>query len=322
MLFVGKLIPLHGLETILAAAALCPDIEFRVVGSGQLDDVLVTKPENVRHERWAEYERLPDLYRSAGCALGIFGASAKAARVIPNKAFQALATQTPLITADTPAARELLEDGRDALLVPPADPEALALAVRRLASDPMLGAEIAARGHATYAENASEDVLGRRWRDLIERLISAHRDRSSRNREVTEAAAFDADEEPVDRQRGSEQALGEPVLTPVGRKAGGSLVVDRPVVEGGHRESPRSDSLEYETGIFDRARQRGARVATNVARPPVARTEPRRMGGNREHKDAAGSEHSTCFRKGRALGFDVLQHLTGDDPVERVVGQR
>ena len=30
-----------------------------------------------RHERWAEYERLPDLYRSAGCALGIFGASAK-----------------------------------------------------------------------------------------------------------------------------------------------------------------------------------------------------------------------------------------------------
>ena len=175
VLFVGKLIPLHGIETILAAAALCPDIEFHVVGSGQLDDVLMTKPENVRHERWAEYERLPDLYRSAGCALGIFSGSAKAARVIPNKAFQALATQTPLITADTPAARELLEDGRDALLVPPADPEALALAVRRLASHPVLGADIAARGHATYAENASEDVLGRRWRELIEQLVSDHR---------------------------------------------------------------------------------------------------------------------------------------------------
>ena len=40
VLFVGKLIPLHGLETILGAAALCPDIEFHVVGSGQLDEVL------------------------------------------------------------------------------------------------------------------------------------------------------------------------------------------------------------------------------------------------------------------------------------------
>ena len=36
-LFVGKLIPLHGLETILAAARLAPELRFRVVGSGQLD---------------------------------------------------------------------------------------------------------------------------------------------------------------------------------------------------------------------------------------------------------------------------------------------
>ena len=43
-LFVGKLIPLHGLDTILAAAALCPEIEFDVVGSGQLDDLDVQPP--------------------------------------------------------------------------------------------------------------------------------------------------------------------------------------------------------------------------------------------------------------------------------------
>ena len=37
VLFVGKLIPLHGLETILEAARLAPEIPFRIVGSGQLD---------------------------------------------------------------------------------------------------------------------------------------------------------------------------------------------------------------------------------------------------------------------------------------------
>ena len=84
---------------------------------------------------WVDYEQLPEETPGAGCALGIFGTSAKAARVIPNKAFQALACGTPLVTADTPAARELLVDGESALLVPPGDPEALADAVRRLAGD-------------------------------------------------------------------------------------------------------------------------------------------------------------------------------------------
>ena len=170
-LFVGKLIPLHGLETILAASALCPEIEFRIVGSGQLDSLLIDLPPNVRWEAWVDYERLPELYRSAGCALGIFGTSEKASRVIPNKAYQALATGTPLITADTTAARELLDHERDALLVPPGDAEALGLAVRRLAADPVLKSEIASRGRATYEAHATEETLGRRWRTLLEGVI-------------------------------------------------------------------------------------------------------------------------------------------------------
>ena len=101
-LFVGKLIPLHGLETILAAARLAPEIPFRVVGSGQLDALLVERPPNVDWVDWVDYERLPEENQRAGCALGVFGTSAKAGRVIPNKAFQALACGTPLVTADTP----------------------------------------------------------------------------------------------------------------------------------------------------------------------------------------------------------------------------
>ena len=90
--------------------------------------------------------------------------------MIPNKAFQALACGTPLVTADTPAARELLTDGESALLVPPGNAEALARRLRRLAGDPGLAATLSAGGLAAYREHASEDILGARWRRLLEEL--------------------------------------------------------------------------------------------------------------------------------------------------------
>ncbi len=168
-LFIGKLIPLHGLETILAAARLAPELRFRIVGSGQLGRLLDDRPANVEHVPWVDYEQLPRELHRASCALGIFGTSDKAARVIPNKAFQALACGTPLVTADTPAARELLRDGESALLVPLGDPDALAAALRRL--DRPLAEQLSAGGLAAYRAHASEDVLGARWRGLIESLL-------------------------------------------------------------------------------------------------------------------------------------------------------
>jgi glycosyltransferase involved in cell wall biosynthesis len=171
-LFVGKLIPLHGVDTILAAARRAPELRFRIVGSGQLEALLASAPENVEHVDWIAYEGLPAAIRASGCCLGVFGTSAKARRVIPNKAFQALACGAPLVTADTPAARELLRDGESALLVPAGDAEALATAVRRLAADESLARRLGAGGLRAYREQASEAVLGRRWRGLVEGLAA------------------------------------------------------------------------------------------------------------------------------------------------------
>jgi glycosyltransferase involved in cell wall biosynthesis len=171
VLFVGKLIPLHGVETILAAASLVPEIPFRVVGEGQLEALLEQRPGNVEHVPWIPYEELSEAYWAAGCALGVFGSTDKAARVIPNKVFQALACARPVVTADTPAARELLTDGADAILVRAADPEALANAVRQVAGDEELAERLATAGHATYEARASEEVLGARWRSILENVL-------------------------------------------------------------------------------------------------------------------------------------------------------
>ena len=168
-LFVGKLIPLHGVETVLEAARRAPELRFSVVGSGQLEHVLRERPANVDWVSWVDYRELPGLVHGCGCALGIFGTSAKARRVIPNKVFQALACGAPVISGDTQGMREL-GDGA-ALLVPPGDADALAEAVRLLSRDRSLQRELAARGLETYQARASEAILGERWRALIADLV-------------------------------------------------------------------------------------------------------------------------------------------------------
>jgi glycosyltransferase involved in cell wall biosynthesis len=174
VLFVGKPAPLHGLDLILDAARLLPEVPFRVVGTGQVTDVLEARPPNVEHVPWVEYEKVADEYARAGCSLGIFGTSGKAERVVPHKTFQALAVGTPLITADTAAARELLVDRRDALLVE-RTPDTLAEAIVALRDDPDLAQRIGAAGRATFERGASEEVLGVRWREVIERAIERRR---------------------------------------------------------------------------------------------------------------------------------------------------
>jgi glycosyltransferase involved in cell wall biosynthesis len=174
VLFVGKFAPLHGVDLILEAARLLPDVDFRIVGTGQVTHVMDARPPNVEHVPWVEYERVAGEYSRAGCALGIFGASGKAQRVIPHKTFQALAVGTPLITADTVAARELLANGRDSLLVE-RTAESLAEAIVALRDDPDLAARIGAGGRMTFERDASEAVLGVRWREAIERGIERRR---------------------------------------------------------------------------------------------------------------------------------------------------
>lgn len=134
-------------DVVEAAALLVPDLPVRIVATGEIPDA----------DRGIAFAH-------AGIVLGSFRES----RAIPPAVFEALATGAPLITADTPAARELLDDGESALLVPPGDAVALAGALRRLTEDEVLRTAIAAQGRRVYTERASRNVLGARWREALE----------------------------------------------------------------------------------------------------------------------------------------------------------
>jgi len=141
VLFYGQFIPLHGLETIIRAAKLtdAEPIHWHLIGTGQETKRIETliaelNPAHLTRTRWVPYPELIREIHAADVCLGIFGASAKAGRVIPNKVFQVLAAGRPIITRDGPAAQELLAEMANVELIPPADPAALAAAVREAAT--------------------------------------------------------------------------------------------------------------------------------------------------------------------------------------------
>jgi glycosyltransferase involved in cell wall biosynthesis len=176
-LFYGKLAPLHGIDTVLAAARRPGAPPLRVIGDGQLGPWLQAElardaPPALSWVRWVPYERLGAEVAASSICLGVFGTSEKAARVIPNKVWQAMAAGRAVITADTPAAREVLEDGRSALLVPPGDPDALAGALIRLAGDPGLRARMGEAARAAYLSRGAPAAAAAPLRDALVALTS------------------------------------------------------------------------------------------------------------------------------------------------------
>lgn len=148
VLFYGQFIPLHGIQTIVEAAHLTreDDVRWILVGSGQeegrIREMLDEAPlPHLDWIPWVPYEELRNLIAQADVCLGIFGLSEKAANVIPNKAFQVLAAGARLITMDSPAIRELVNESTPGIhLVPPGNAEALAAKVRELRKEVMEGA--------------------------------------------------------------------------------------------------------------------------------------------------------------------------------------
>ncbi len=172
-LFVGKLAPLHGLPTVLAAARRgdCPPV--RVIGEGQLgswlrDELARDHPHGLEYVPWVPYPNLPAEVALSMIAMGIFGASAKAARVVPNKVWQAMAVGRPIVTADTPGIREVLTHERDALLVPVGDPSSLADALVRLASDQSLRARLGASARRRFEEIGAPARVAARLIDALD----------------------------------------------------------------------------------------------------------------------------------------------------------
>lgn len=151
ILFFGSFLPLQGVDVIVRAAEMAPDLPARwvLLGDGDLKAQIEKRARRLPHiafEPWIRYEELPGRIARGHILLGIFGTTLKAGLVIPNKMFQAMAVARPVITRSAKAYPQPVRDCDVIGWVPAGDPAALANIVRKWLMDP---ADLDRRGRQT-----------------------------------------------------------------------------------------------------------------------------------------------------------------------------
>jgi glycosyltransferase involved in cell wall biosynthesis len=168
-LAVARLVERKGIDTLLRAIALLERgrYELEIVGSGPDEHVLrelvatlgldglVTFSGSLDRTSVARRYREADLFTLASVEEA-FG----------NVFAEALASGLPIVGSNVGGIPALVKDGVNGLLVPPADPHALAAAIRKLGENSALRAEMGRRNRE-YAENAlSWEHIGARYLSL------------------------------------------------------------------------------------------------------------------------------------------------------------
>lgn len=86
---------------------------------------------------------------------------------MPLALLEGMAAGCAVVGSDVPGVREVLRDGEDGLLVPEADPVALADALERLLRDSDDAARMAANARAAALDRHGRELMNRRYEDLF-----------------------------------------------------------------------------------------------------------------------------------------------------------
>ncbi|MBC7249760.1 MAG: glycosyltransferase family 4 protein [Anaerolineae bacterium] len=170
--YTGHLFAWKGVYTLVDAASRLPDALLLIVGGmaqdrEKLQQYLVERSiENVRLVPHIPPSEVPCFLAAADVLVLPSSAQQTISReyTSPLKLFEYMASGTPIVATDLPSTREVLRDGRDAILVPPDDPEALAKGLRQVLERPDRGRQLAAQ--------ARRDVASFTWERRAARILS------------------------------------------------------------------------------------------------------------------------------------------------------
>jgi glycosyltransferase involved in cell wall biosynthesis len=193
ILFIGRLVELKGLAYLIEAAALLGGggrarVPVRIVAIG-------IGPERQRLEALARERNVEVDFRNKVPAAELHQAFVTADLLaLPSiidargdteglgvALLDAMSYGIPAIASRVGGIPDIIEDGVSGLLVPPADPQALANAIERVARDPAYAKRLAAAGRERLRTHFSWEVITAKWDELY-RAVSASRPSPSSRR--------------------------------------------------------------------------------------------------------------------------------------------
>jgi glycosyltransferase involved in cell wall biosynthesis len=169
VLAVARLDPQKGHRHLLEAAREVPQAVFALAGDGperaELENLAARLGIRDRVRFLGDRSDIPDLL--AACDVFVLPSLYEG---LPISVLEAMAAERPVVATAIGGTDEVVTDGVSGLLVPPADPDAIASALRRLLGDDGLRARLASAGRARATTEFSADRMVRRVTELYEQL--------------------------------------------------------------------------------------------------------------------------------------------------------
>jgi len=166
----------HGLETVVDAARLLPNVSFVFVGEGARKEAVRDHAEglqNVRFHAPIDGDRMPALYAAADVCLVPLRDLDVFQTVIPSKLFEIWGLAKPVVLGVRGEAARIVAEAGGGVVVRPEDPRALATAIDSLVTDPDRAAALGRAGRRRVEQRYDRSKLAQRYLDLLAEVAGA-----------------------------------------------------------------------------------------------------------------------------------------------------
>lgn len=156
-----------------------PNIHFLLVGGGKDKSLLMQQAEDLKLTNLTflpamSKTEMPALISTADACIAILKPIEAFKTTYPNKVFDYMAAGRPVILAIDGVIRQVVEDAKAGIFVPPGDPDALAFAIMYLSSHRERGQKMGAAGRLYVEQHFDRAESATQLADLLEEMDVNH----------------------------------------------------------------------------------------------------------------------------------------------------